>query len=813
MKKNVLSLILAAALVCALLPTAALAAASTATVTQVVPYKYNKVYDFSEGLAVVRNDNGWGVINTTGKEVIPCGTLDYEFLDGYFHDGRLVVADASNQSESWFNFSVGYVDVTGHEVIPRGVYRTSSDCFNGMDYGFNAIVGSVRFYDGVAKLGTKVIDTDGNEIVPRGKYNRISDFSDGLAAVELDNKYGFIDKTGKEVVPPKYDSASDFSEGLAAVKLGDKYGYVDKTGKEVIPCQYGSAKDFENGRAVVTASTGQIANGHTVYAEGVIDKSGNVVVPFGEYQPSANSDKEKYHDGLKAVQAKDNKWGFVDQAGNQIIPAKYDKTTYYNGFGDVSYTPSFSNGLAAVYLSGKGYGYIDLHGNEVMPFQYGSARQLSEGMLAVGVDGKWGFVRIEGLPTTLGAPIVEPEEPEEPTTPDTSKDFEINRDGRLSRYKGPGGNVVIPSNVTSIGSFAFEKYANPINVTIPDSVTSIGHSAFYQCPGLTSVTIPDSVTKIDQLTFHGCTNLASVTIPKSVTVIGYQAFFECTSLKSVVIPGSVTTLEANAFRGCTSLANVTIGTGVTTIGQAAFSGCTSLTNVIIPDSVTTLGLYAFKDCTNLTSIAIPSSITTIDYAAFRGSTNLTDVYYGGSAAQWKAITIESGNDPLLAATIHYNSAMPAQPVQPVPTAYASTQTVSLDGKPVTFYAYALKEGNGMTNYIKLRDVADLLNGSAARFQVGWDGSISITTKTAYTPNGTENVQNFTGNQTYAVSTSPVTVDGKAANLEAITLTDAKGGGYTYFKLRDLGKALNFNVGWTAKRGIFVETDKPYNAND
>lgn len=812
MKKNVLSLILAAALVCALLPTAALAAASTATVTQVVPYKYNKVYDFSEGLAVVRNDNGWGVINTTGKEVIPCGGLNCDYVGDGFHDGCLSVGNVYDNYGEGFRVEWSFVDVTGRTIIPSATKRTYSQ-----GWGIDEDQTWIRFHEGLARVWIDgkcgFFDTTGKEIVPC-KYDEASHagFSEGLAAVELNGEWGFVDKTGKEVVPPKYDSASDFSEGLAAVKLGDKYGYVDKTGKEVIPCQYGSAKDFENGRAVVTASTGQIANGHTVYAEGVIDKSGNVVVPFGEYQPSANSDKEEYHDGLKAAM-KDGKWGFVDRAGNQIIPAKYDKTTYYNGFGDVSYTPSFSNGLAAVYLSGKGYGYIDLHGNEVMPFQYGSARQLSEGMLAVGVDGKWGFVRIEGLPTTLGAPIVEPEEPEEPTTPDTSKDFEINRDGRLSRYKGPGGNVVIPSNVTSIGSFAFEKYANPINVTIPDSVTSIGHSAFYQCPGLTSVTIPDSVTKIDQLTFHGCTNLASVTIPKSVTVIGYQAFFECTSLKSVVIPGSVTTLEANAFRGCTSLADVTIGKGVTTIGQAAFSGCTSLTNVIIPDSVTTLGLYAFKDCTNLTSIAIPSSITTIDYAAFRGSTNLTDVYYGGSEAQWKAITIESGNDPLLAATIHYNSAMPAQPVQPVPTAYASTQTVSLDGKPVTFYAYALKEGNGMTNYIKLRDVANLLNGSAARFQVGWDGSISITTKTAYTPNGTENVQNFTGNQTYAVSTSPVTVDGKAANLEAITLTDAKGGGYTYFKLRDLGKALNFNVGWTAERGIFVETDKPYNAND
>lgn len=766
--KHIRALALALVMVCGLLPTVA----SAATVTQVVPYKYSEVYDFSEGLAVVHSENGWGAIDATGKEVIPCGVLKgYEYLDTSFHDGYLAVAQTANPSESWCDFLVGYVDVTGQEVIPCA-YATRYSRWDG--WSFTDVAKPVRFHNGVAVRRNTVIDKSGNEIVPNGKYNRISPFSEGLAAVCVGN----------------YPD--------------EKWGFIDTTGKEVIPCQYQSAGDFANGKAVVTGSTGQIQNGKTVYAEGVIDTQGNIVVPFGQYKAPDG----KYHDGLKAVQAKDGKWGFVDQAGNQIIPAKYDTPRYMSSY---SYTPSFSNGLAAVYLSDKGYGYIDLHGNEVLPFQYGEARQLSEGMLAVGVDDKWGFVRVEGLPTTPGAPIVEPEKP---TVPDTSKDFEINPDGKLTKYKGPGGNVVIPSNVTSIGSFAFEKYANPINVSIPDSVTSIGHSAFYQCPGLTGVTIGNGVTRIENMAFHGCANLTSVTIPKSVTTIGQQAFFECNSLKSVIIPDSVTTLEMNAFRGCTSLADVTIGKGVTTIEQATFSGCTSLTNVNIPDGVTTLGLYAFMDCTSLTSITIPGSVTKIDYAAFRRSTGLTDIYYGGSEAQWKAITIESSNDPLLSATIHYNSAAPAQPVQPAPatTAYASTQTVTVDGKPVTFYAYALKEGNGMTNYIKLRDVAQILNGSAAQFQVGYDGSITITTKTAYTPNGSEMVQNFTGDQSYTVSTSPVTVNGQPTNLEAITLTDANGGGYTYFKLRDLGAALGFNVSWSADTGISIDPNSPYNAN-
>lgn len=154
------------------------------------------------------------------------------------------------------------------------------------------------------------------------------------------------------------------------------------------------------------------------------------------------------------------------------------------------------------------------------------------------------------------------------------------------------------------------------------------------------------------------------------------------------------------------------------------------------------------------------------------------------------------------------------PASAVNTAYASTQTVQVDGKAVTFECYALKDANGnATNYIKLRDLAMLLNGSAAQFQVGWDGSVTITTKTAYTPNGSELSTPYSGDRAYQETTATTKVNGQAADLAAFVLNDDAGGGYTYYQLRDLGKALGFNVGWAADKGIFVETDKPYDTNN
>ena len=70
------------------------------------------------------------------------------------------------------------------------------------------------------------------------KYDCVCDFEEGLAAVCLNGKWGFIDKTGKEVIALKYDFAYGFSGGLAQVELNEKHSFIDTTGREVIPLKY-----------------------------------------------------------------------------------------------------------------------------------------------------------------------------------------------------------------------------------------------------------------------------------------------------------------------------------------------------------------------------------------------------------------------------------------------------------------------------------------------------------------------------------------------------------------------------------------------
>ena len=304
----------------------------------VIPFKYDDVETFSEGLAIVKLKNEYGFVDKSGKLVVP---LKYGTADS-FSKGLAVVK---------LNGKYGYINKNGKEVIPIKY----DDVW--------------KFSEGLAGVRLNVkcgfIDKSGKEVVPL-KYDYVSGFSEGLAGVLLNVKCGFIDKSGKEVVPLKYDYVNDFSEGLATVKLNGKCGFIDKSGKVVVPLKYDAAVDFTEGLAMVQLNR----------KYGFIDKSGKEVVPL-KYD-----DVWKFSEGLVRVEL-NGKWGFVDKSGKEVVPPKY-----YNAF-------NFCEGLVRVELNGK-WGFVDKSGKEVVPPKYDNVYNFCEGLADVKLNGKWGFVDKSG---------------------------------------------------------------------------------------------------------------------------------------------------------------------------------------------------------------------------------------------------------------------------------------------------------------------------------------------------------------------------------------------------------------------------------
>ena len=83
--------------------------------------------------------------------------------------------------------------------------------------------------------------------------------------------------------------------------------------------------------------------------------------------------------------------------------------------------------------------------------------------------------------------------------------------------------------------------------------------------------------------------------------------------------------------------------------------CTNIKKAIILNGVLNISNDAFSSCSALKSITIPETVTSIDMQSFYGCNTLSDVYYSGTQEQWNSISIGEDNDPLLNATIHFQS--------------------------------------------------------------------------------------------------------------------------------------------------------------
>lgn len=278
---------------------------------------------------------------------------------------------------------VGYIDPTGKIVINPTIR-------GGIDSAHDFSDGLAQVPDGyIDEKGNLAIKTDFLQSRPYsdGLAERY-DFSDGLALVMAYGsvrkyawEYLYLDRAGKLVVQGGDRTSGNFTEGLAKYEAPGKpavrgfqpgnfqymdypglEGFIDKTGKIVIPAQFAEVGPFVGGlaRAVLDGYC------HRVMPDGVWEGT-----PTTGY-PSSCGGAPEDATTICAV-------GFINMSGKFVIEPRFESAR------------DFRENLAAVRSGGK-WGFVDTIGNIAIPPQFEEAQSFQEGLAGVKIGDKWGFV-------------------------------------------------------------------------------------------------------------------------------------------------------------------------------------------------------------------------------------------------------------------------------------------------------------------------------------------------------------------------------------------------------------------------------------
>lgn len=301
----------------------------------VVAPRFEAAAPFSEGLAAVALEGKHGYIDLTGQMVLVpeqerAGSLHRSFASG------LAAVRAGD--------SIGFIDRSGKLVIPA-TFTSAEDFSEGLAFACTdrgcgyidrkgaaattALLGGTPFKDGIAgvwvgkgKMGglRRYVLYDAQRGPLTGDYEGVGRLSDGLVAVRLDGRWGYVDRSGRGVVRPRFAAAGEFSEGLAPVsEQAWTCGYVDRSGKVVIPARFRVCHSFSGGRARVEI----LGPDPKVPQPGFIDRTGALVIEGARATPPFES-AEDFVDGVAAVEATGpegkKRLGYVDAAGHYVWP-------------------------------------------------------------------------------------------------------------------------------------------------------------------------------------------------------------------------------------------------------------------------------------------------------------------------------------------------------------------------------------------------------------------------------------------------------------------------------------------------------------
>lgn len=359
--------------------------------------------EFIEGRIIYKDAEGkCGFLDENYNIVVPAR---YNYVDEY--DGGLAIV-----KEDLFK-NAGVIDLDGNEVIPeiyRNIYPFNSSGFalvenSDFDYALvnrngEFLTGwydSADWYNQYAKYGailmsnsdeSRILVNEMQEIIELSQYDMVDDHirDDRIAAVK-DGKLGFLDIYGNEVIPfiynfdretNKYFFMEYFLSGLARVSFdGEHYGYINTDGDIVVPTIYDSIDKFSQNELAFAQKDG---------VNYLVNKSGETVYSYVErVNPCIWIDGEKWHIDVKSggLYKYELASDFYDGAA-----LAFDESKKYYGIVDENYNIIHDFDIPVIRVSlYRGMGDCV---NRLIP------SELSEGLISVCVNSKWGYMNMRG---------------------------------------------------------------------------------------------------------------------------------------------------------------------------------------------------------------------------------------------------------------------------------------------------------------------------------------------------------------------------------------------------------------------------------
>lgn len=207
---------------------------------------------------------------------------------------------------------------------------------------------------------------DSLELKIKPTYEWVSDFSEGAAAVMLNEKVGFINKNNTTVIAFDYDEAEPFVNGLAIVGKNDKYGLINRTGEIIVPIIYDEIGPTNNEFISIELNE----------KYGFIDTKGNLKVGL-QYQSVGD-----FNNGIAYVKQND-KYGIIDTNLYYVIKPKYE------------WIDNLENDFIRIRENNL-YGVIDAKGNYIVKPIYSQLTEVENGLAMVVKDSKYGYIKSDG---------------------------------------------------------------------------------------------------------------------------------------------------------------------------------------------------------------------------------------------------------------------------------------------------------------------------------------------------------------------------------------------------------------------------------